>query len=86
LKIEALNGVRGFAVLLVLFYHASNYGLIVPNLSFSGAGRYGVFLFFTLSAFLLTSQFFMIDRRCNSFKKWLIVYFEKRLLRITLYS
>jgi peptidoglycan/LPS O-acetylase OafA/YrhL len=53
--IKLLTGVRGFAVLLVLCSHAghSNYYLH-SAFDFSGAGRYGVFLFFVLSAFLLT--------------------------------
>jgi len=51
----ALDGLRGLAVLIVLASHLSNMGLhLLPGLSFSGTGKSGVYLFFVLSAFLLT--------------------------------
>ena len=54
---EPLDGLRGLAVLLVLLSHASNAGHdLVPGLDGRGVGRAGVFLFFVLSSFLLTSQ------------------------------
>ncbi len=54
---EALDGLRGLAALIVVFSHAGGMGLaLVPGLSFAGAGKYGVYLFFVLSAFLLTLQ------------------------------
>ncbi len=54
---EPLDGLRGIAVLLVLASHASNAGHdLVPGLHASGIGRSGVFLFFVLSSYLLTSQ------------------------------
>lgn len=54
---EPLDGLRGIAVLLVLASHASNAGNdLVPGLHASGIGRSGVFLFFVLSSYLLTSQ------------------------------
>lgn len=52
-----LYGLRGWAVLFVIFSHASNRGIHLLSLDFSGSGRYGVFLFFVLSAFLLSWQF-----------------------------
>jgi len=52
-----LDGLRGFAVLLVLLSHAANRGfLLVPGLDARGVGRTGVFLFFVLSSALLTDQ------------------------------
>ncbi len=55
LQLDALDGARGVAVLLVVLSHASNEGRhLHPSLDFSGAGKYGVYLFFVLSAFLLT--------------------------------
>jgi len=55
-----LDGARGIAVLLVLLDHASNYGMVLfPGADFHRAGKYGVYLFFVLSAFLLTSQFYV---------------------------
>ncbi len=54
---EPLDGLRGIAVLLVLASHASNAGHdLLPALDASGLGRSGVFLFFVLSSYLLTSQ------------------------------
>ena len=52
-------GVGGcLAVLLVLLSHASNVQIFLwPGLDFRGTGRAGVFLFFVLSAYLLTAQF-----------------------------
>jgi len=81
--ISSLNGIRGFAVLLVLLSHASNRGLSInPELSFSGAGRYGVFLFFVLSAFLLTRQFLESDHNNDELPPFLKHYFLRRVLRI----
>ena len=48
-----LDGLRGLAVLIVLASHFSSTGLLVrPGLH--GVGKSGVYLFFVLSAFLLT--------------------------------
>lgn len=81
--IYSLNGVRGFAVLLVLFSHASNFGFnLHPNVSFSGAGRYGVFLFFVLSAFLLTKQFLDHNFKKGEINTFVAHYFKRRFLRI----
>lgn len=51
--LDALDGLRGLAVLIVLGSHLSNTGLL-PHPGLSGSGKSGVYLFFTLSAFLLT--------------------------------
>lgn len=56
-RIESLDGLRGIAVMLVVCSHTSNVGWhVVPWLDMSGTGKVGVWLFFVLSAFLLTSQ------------------------------
>ena len=82
-KIESLNGIRGFAVLLVLLSHASNEGVhLHPALNFSGAGRYGVFLFFVLSAFLLTRQFLESRPGRAELGPFVQHYFLRRFLRI----
>ncbi|WP_461057485.1 acyltransferase family protein [Silanimonas algicola] len=53
--LPALDGLRGFAVGVVLLSHLANAGLpVLPGLSLSGTGKSGVYLFFVLSAFLLT--------------------------------
>ena len=82
-KINSLNGIRGYAVLLVLLAHGSNGGLkFEPFINFSGAGRYGVFLFFVLSSFLLTRQFLEAELNRNSMAEFLKYYFIRRFLRI----
>ncbi|WP_397535366.1 acyltransferase family protein [Roseateles sp.] len=53
----ALEGLRGMAALMVIASHASGLGLdLIPGLSLTGIGKQGVYLFFALSAFLLTWQ------------------------------
>lgn len=50
-----LEGLRGLAVIFVLLSHADNAGYrILPFADFGGSGKIGVWLFFVLSAFLLT--------------------------------
>ncbi len=82
-KLESLNGIRGFAILLVLLSHASNDGVFLTKwINFSGAGHYGVFLFFVLSSFLLTRQFLASGKgKILSFAV-LQHYFLRRFLRI----
>ncbi|MEZ4215039.1 MAG: acyltransferase [Myxococcota bacterium] len=54
-QVDALDGLRGIAVALVVASHLSNLGLHpLPGADFQGTGKYGVYLFFVLSAFLLT--------------------------------
>jgi peptidoglycan/LPS O-acetylase OafA/YrhL len=54
---SSLNGLRGFAVLIVFFAHLSNDDMhLLPLLDFSGIGKSGVYLFFILSSFLLSFQ------------------------------
>lgn len=53
----ALDGLRGLAALLVVASHLDNAGMgLTPGLSLAGTGKYGVFLFFVLSSYLLTAQ------------------------------
>ena len=54
---KALDGLRGWAVLLVLFGHAANQGL-TPWIAggFLTRGKLGVYLFFLISAYLPTRQ------------------------------
>ena len=54
---KALDGLRGFAVLLVLLSHTSNgKAYMLPGFNFSSMGKVGVYLFFVLSAYLLDRQ------------------------------
>jgi len=81
-KTYALDGLRGLAVLFVIASHLSLAGMdIIPGLSLAGIGKVGVWLFFTLSSFLLTSQFISGVRNLYSIENWRI-YFMRRVLRI----
>ncbi len=53
-KFDALDGLRGIAVLTVFLSHTSGAGqAITPWTNFHGTGHLGVYLFFVLSGFLL---------------------------------
>lgn len=55
--IVSLDGLRGLAALMVVASHGAASGLhLVPGLNLEGIGKHGVYLFFVLSAFLLTRQ------------------------------
>lgn len=82
LLINSLNGLRGIAVLIVVFSHTSNAGLyLLPFLNLTGIGQYGVILFFFLSAFLLCRPFFHKPELVYDTRNWLN-YFLRRFLRI----
>lgn len=51
-----LTGVRGLAILLVLVSHLSEAGLDLYPIYLGSIGKIGVWLFFALSAFLLTNR------------------------------
>lgn len=53
-KLPAADGIRGLACLLVLLVHAFSHFYAATFPLTRGAGKYGVWLFFVLSAFLLT--------------------------------
>ncbi|MBI5562206.1 MAG: acyltransferase [Deltaproteobacteria bacterium] len=82
LQIDSLDGLRGVAVLFVLLSHTSNAGIRLPFLNFSGSGKYGVYLFFVLSSFLLTLPFLnKKEDELGSAGLWRS-YAVKRFLRI----
>ena len=79
--LDALDGLRGLAVLIVLGSHLSNTGLL-PHPGLSGSGKSGVYLFFVLSAFLLTRA--LLRRPLADFANawhW-VNYALRRVLRI----
>jgi peptidoglycan/LPS O-acetylase OafA/YrhL len=79
---DALDGLRGMAVLIVLCSHVSNSGMyLLPGLNLSGIGKTGVFLFFVLSAFLLTYPLVAKDRR-GELREFLGNYALRRFFRI----
>ena len=81
-QIDSVDGLRGVAVLLVFLSHTSNQGFFLfPFLNLAGIGKEGVYLFFVLSAFLLTLPF--LEGGAGAFKKApLINYFIRRFFRI----
>lgn len=80
---EALDGLRGLAALIVVASHASNLGLhLVPGWSLAGIGKSGVYLFFVLSAFLLTWQWLRAPAQARRSAPWVAGYFLRRVSRI----
>ena len=83
LQIHSLDGLRGIAILFVLLSHMSKGDLhLLPWINFSGSGTYGVFLFFVLSAFLLTLPFFEHYRHRLSEPGIWLSYALRRFFRI----
>lgn len=79
----ALDGLRGLAALMVVASHASNVRAdLLPGLSLSGIGKPGVYLFFVLSAFLLTLQWLQADPVQRAQARFLGHYLWRRVLRI----
>jgi len=81
-KIPSLDGLRGFAALLVFASHSSIAGRhLLPFFDAKATGKIGVFLFFLLSSFLLSLPFLAKGR--DAFRAGAIrTYFIRRFLRI----
>ena len=83
LPLDVLDGLRGVAVLLVVWSHLSLKGLhALPQLNLEGSGKYGVYLFFSLSAFLLTHQILIARREQRRSPRYWARYSVRRVLRI----
>src|SRR3972149_318127 len=78
LQIDSLDGIRGLALLFVLCAHTS-FETPILGLDFKGIGKYGVYLFFILSAFLLSLPLF--QKPLLDTGVW-VHYFKRRFLRI----
>src|SRR3954447_19044384 len=79
----ALDGLRGVAVLLVLLDHASDAELrLFPAANMNRAGKYGVYLFFVLSAFLLTHLLLLKPPEELARARTWLNYALRRFLRI----
>lgn len=79
--VQALDGLRGMAVLIVIGSHLSNAGwLPFPNLS--GIGKSGVYLFFVLSAYLLAGAMLACPPAALGRAGYWINYALRRVLRI----
>ena len=82
-QLDALDGLRGLAVLVVVASHLSNAGMhLLPGLSLSGIGKSGVYLFFVLSAFLLTRSLLLMPLPQWSRPRLWADYVLRRVLRI----
>ncbi len=79
---RSLHGVRGLAVLIVLFSHAGIHQMAPAFFNLDGAGKYGVYLFFCLSAFLLTAQLLALSEDQLVTSIYWKNYFLRRVLRI----
>jgi peptidoglycan/LPS O-acetylase OafA/YrhL len=81
-QMDSLDGLRGFAALIVVFSHTSNVGMFfIPFLDLRGIGKSGVFLFFLLSSFLLTLPLLKKGREVLSFPV-MSNYWQRRFFRI----
>lgn len=79
-RVVYLDGLRGLAVMFVFMSHTSGRDQELASwLDFSGIGHIGVYLFFTLSSFLLGLGVFSRTLNAVALKK----FFIKRFLRIT---
>ncbi|MFC4305687.1 acyltransferase family protein [Cohnella boryungensis] len=74
----SLDGIRGMACSMVLISHifGNQY-----KMWFGGLGKMGVWLFFVLSAFLLSNYFFSKPKRSLDPLEW-VNYFTRRFLRV----
>lgn len=89
--LPSLDGLRAIAVILVFLEHVTGNVLESSssdrtlttffNFGHAGMGRSGVYLFFVLSSFLLTSQLLRPSVKFRSFSLW-INYGFKRFIRI----
>lgn len=80
---KALDGLRGWAVLLVLLGHGTNQGLS-PWLegTFFARGKLGVYLFFVISAYLLDKQILQVWKQGKGSWSYWRYYIGRRFFRI----
>ncbi len=81
--LDALDGLRGIAVLIVIASHLSNAGMGLLPVSMGGTGKSGVYLFYVLSAFLLVRLMLLRGARdgYGNRRMW-ADYALRRVLRI----
>lgn len=81
-QMDSLDGLRGFAALIVVMSHTSNVGMyFLPLLDFRGVGKSGVYLFFLLSAFLLTLPLLRQGKKIFT-RRFMSHYWQRRFFRI----
>lgn len=82
-RIPGLDGLRGLAALTVFVSHMSNNHLFLwPGADLSGIGKPAVYLFFVLSAFLLTSQLWNWEPQQLRTPRCWLGYLVGRIFRI----
>lgn len=81
--VDALDGLRGLAVLIVIASHLGNAGMGLLPLPLGGTGKSGVYLFYVLSAFLLMRLMLLRGARVGygNARMW-ADYALRRVLRI----
>lgn len=77
-RFERADGIRGLACLIVLITHAVSVFYINAAKYVAGTGKIGVWLFFVLSAFLLTCKFEATGFRIGAISRYIL----GRVLRI----
>lgn len=82
-QIPEIDGLRGLAVIIVLLSHTSNNELLFSSkLNFGYIGKYGVYLFFVLSAYLLSKQMIFAFKQGKSTQLFWKNYALRRVMRI----
>ena len=80
---KPLDGLRGLAVLMVVFGHGNNHGLgPFGDHSLLIRGKLGVYLFFVLSAYLLDRQIIKMFQQERAQWDYWLYYISRRILRI----
>ncbi|MDO4231272.1 MAG: acyltransferase [Lautropia sp.] len=77
-----LHGLRGIAVLIVLFSHLGNAAMPLAPIPHDAIGKVGVWIFFSLSSFLLTRALYRSVSREASWWQPLVSYGVHRVFRI----
>jgi peptidoglycan/LPS O-acetylase OafA/YrhL len=80
--VKSFDGLRGIAALSVILSHCSKCGYHLFDINLLKSGKFGIYLFFVLSAYLLDRQIcsaLLADKADAGFWK---SYFRKRFLRI----
>lgn len=86
----AITGLRGVACLIVVFTHTLSWAVPATGTYISGTGKIGVWLFFTLSAFLLTEGLIGAPLKLGSIAQYLLNrtmrIFPPLLVALAIYS
>ena len=78
----ALHGLRGIAVLYVVLSHLGDFNLFLFPIPHNAMGKVGVWIFFALSAFLLTTHLYQDIESASSKFLPILQYTVSRIFRI----